>query len=218
MTINDLPILYSFRRCPYAMRVRMALVYCNIQVELREVDLKNKPQDLVLLSPKATVPVLLKSDKSLLDESMDIIFWAMSVHDNDDWSKFTTKQQKIAKLLIIENDTDFKKYLDKYKYSQRFPEHSEHYYRQQGEQFLNKLNDRLLVSEFLIKDSLSYVDIAIAPFIRQFANVDFEWFKQNQYQPLVKWLSRILNSRIFIVAMQKYPVWQSEKKIIFPPY
>ncbi len=213
----NLPVLYSFRRCPYAMRARMALVYCNIQVELREVDLKNKPQDLVLLSPKATVPVLLKADKSLLDESMDIIFWAMSVHDNHDWSKFNTEQQKIAKLLIIENDSDFKKYLDKYKYSQRFPEHSEHSYRQQGEQFLNKLNDRLLVSEFLIKDSLSYVDIAIAPFIRQFANVDFEWFKQSQYQPLVKWLSGILNSPIFMAAMQKYSVWQSgDTKIIFP--
>ncbi|VAW91452.1 Glutathione S-transferase domain protein [hydrothermal vent metagenome] len=212
------PILYSFRRCPYAMRARMALVYSDVQVELREVDLKNKPQELVLLSPKATVPVLLKSDNSLLDESMDIIFWALSVRDNDDWLKLTVEQQKIAALLIQQNDTNFKTWLDKYKYSQRFPEQTESFYRKQGEQFLNELNERLSEFLFLIKDSLSYVDIAVAPFIRQFANVDLSWFQQSQYQHLVKWLDIILNSKLFKTTMQKYPVWQSgNKKILFPP-
>ncbi len=217
MTNADLPILYSFRRCPYAIRARMALVYCDIKVELREVDLNNKPNELIKISSKATVPVLLFRDGCKLEESLDIINWAMSVQDKDRWLVLDKKQKMLANLLINENDTEFKLWLDKYKYSQRFPEYSEIYYRQQGELFLNKLNELLTDQQYLIRNNLTYVDIALAPFIRQFSNVDLDWFRNSKYQFLVPWLENILDSTIFIKTMQKYPVWDiGNKKSIFP--
>ncbi|MFV2059941.1 MAG: glutathione S-transferase N-terminal domain-containing protein, partial [Gammaproteobacteria bacterium] len=172
MSNSDLPVLYSFRRCPYAMRARMALVYSNVKVELREVDLKNKPDAFSAISPKATVPVLFINDDTILDESLDIIHWALKINDSDGWNDLTKDQVNLTELLITENDSSFKTQLDKYKYSQRFPEYSEMQYRLQGEKFLVKLNDLLKNTRYLVKDKLTYADIAIAPFIRQFANVD----------------------------------------------
>jgi len=217
MSNVNLPILYSFRRCPYAMRARMAIVYCGVNVELREVDLKNKPDELIKISPKATVPVLIATNGLLFDESLDIIKWAMLIRDDDGWSDYNIEQNELASNLIEENDNEFKSNLDKYKYSKRFSEYSETHYRQQGETYLSKLNTILMNTPFLIKDKLTYVDIAIAPFIRQFANVDIDWFRGSQYQQLVNWLDEILKSTIFMNTMQKYPVWNSDnEKNIFP--
>ncbi len=217
MTTSNLPILYSFRRCPYAMRARMALVYSDVKVELREVDLKNKPDELLTISPKATVPVLLLNDGTLLEESLDIIQWAISIQDLDGWKNLNTEQAKLAKLLINENDSDFKTQLDKYKYSQRFPEQSEIYYRQQGEKFLTSLNETLENTHYLVKNNLTYADIAIAPFIRQFANVNKDWFVNSEYNLVVQWLDGILESQLFDKTMRKYDVWNKEHdKIIFP--
>jgi glutathione S-transferase len=199
------------------MRARMALVYSDVKVELREVDLKNKPEELIKVSPKATVPVLLIDDEKILDESLDIIFWAMTLSDKDGWNKLNSEQIKIATLLTNENDCNFKIWLDKYKYSQRFPDKSELFYRQQGENFLNKLNEQLKNTLYLVNDKLSYVDIAIAPFIRQFANVDRNWFTNSEYPLLIQWLEGIVNSSFFARAMQKYSVWNvKNEKNIFP--
>jgi len=217
MTDSKYPILYSFRRCPYAMRARMALVSCDIKVELREVDLKNKPEHMISISPKATVPVLIKTDGAVLEESLDIIHWAMSVQYPDAWCVLNENQKLLAKSLISENDTEFKEWLDKYKYAQRFPDDSEEYYQQQGELFLNKLNVILIKNKYLVSQKLSYADITIAPFIRQFANVNFEWFCESRYSRLVEWLDSILNSDIFLTAMQKYPVWKADDEILFFP-
>ncbi len=208
MAKTNLPILYSFRRCPYAMRARMALVYCGIKVELREVDLKNKPKELMLISPKETVPVLITNDGAMLDESLDIIQWAMSIQDRDNWSSLNAEQFTLAQSLITTNDSEFKQHLDHYKYAVRFPEQSEIFYRQQGEVFLNELNLLLGTTHYLITDNLTYVDIAIAPFIRQFANVHIDWFRYSEYHNLVQWLEVILSSDLFIRTMYKYPVWQ----------
>ncbi len=217
MTQINLPILYSFRRCPYAMRARMALVYCGIKVELREVDLKNKPNELMSISPKATVPVLITNDGAMLDESLDIIHWAMSIQDRDNWSSLTDYQVKLAQSLIMNNDSEFKQHLDHYKYAARFPKQSEIFYRQQGEVFLNELNLLLSKTDYLITNNLTYVDIAIAPFIRQFANVDIDWFRDSQYHNLVQWLDVILKSNLFNRAMRKYPVWQTGADLtLFP--
>jgi glutathione S-transferase len=192
-------------------------VYSGAKVELREVVLRNKPEQLIQISPKATVPVLELIDGEILEESLDIIYWAMSLNDNEGWFDLSSHQKEIAESLIAENDSEFKSWLDKYKYSQRFPEESELYYRKQGESFLVKLNDRLKQNDYLISNKLSYVDIAIAPFIRQFANVDRNWLNSSTYQLLVKWLDNILNSSIFIMAMQKYPPWEvANDKVIFP--
>ena len=217
MTVTNLPVLYSFRRCPYAMRARMALVYSDTKIELREVDLKNKPDDFLNVSPKATVPILILNNGVVLEESLDIIYWALSVQDKDGWLVLNENQKKLADLLINENDTEFKLHLDHYKYSKRFPEYSEIHYRQQGEVFLEKLNEILKNTKYLINDKLTLADIAIAPFVRQFSNVDIDWFRNSKYQLLVQWLDDILNSSLFTNAMGKYPVWElNNEKIIFP--
>jgi len=192
------------------MRARMAIAYSGIQVELREVVLKNKPAKLLQISSKGTVPVLLNGEE-VIDESCDIIRWALQQHDPDHWLESHNHP------LISENDNDFKKVLDRYKYADRFPEHSQRYYRTLGETFLQKLELLLTEHRFIYSDQLSYVDIAIFPFIRQFALVDKAWFDQAPYPCLQAWLQTHLNSTLFNRCMQKYQAWQpDDKQVTFP--
>lgn len=200
---STVPTLYSFRRCPYAMRARMALGYCGVTVNTVEVSLKAKPPEMLERSPKGTVPVLVLREK-VLEQSLDIMRWALAQHDPDNWSMTDDLdgQRHIAEL-IVENDSTFKQDLDRYKYAVRYPEFTQDEYRQRGERFLGRLNDLLESRDCLITDRLTLADIAIAPFIRQFCAVDADWFWQSPYPNLQRWLRRVLASELFITAMAK---------------
>ncbi len=196
-------VLYSFLRCPYAMRARLALAYSQQIVEIREVTLKNKPESLLAYSAKATVPVLVLNDETVIDESLDIMQWALSKHDPDNWQENLSQQKE----LIQENDKQFKTYLDHYKYADRHPE-SETYYRERCTDFLNKLENRLQQHNHLFSNHSSLADMAIFPFIRQFAHVDLTWFESSKWHNLQRWLNHHKSSELFNSIMFKYPTWQ----------
>jgi glutathione S-transferase len=196
-------LLYSFRRCPYAMRARMAVAYSGAEVELVEVSLKAKPAEMLKRSPKGTVPVLVLDDE-VLEQSLDIMQWALARNDPDDWSMAfdSAAQQQIAEL-VAENDSTFKTDLDRYKYAVRYPDFTQEEYRARGEVFLSKLEGLLSDRECLISDHLTLADIALAPFVRQFCFVDPDWFWQSPYPRLQGWLKRFLESELFTDAMAK---------------
>ncbi|WP_063655644.1 glutathione S-transferase [Aliivibrio fischeri] len=203
--------LYSFRRCPYAMRARLGIVQSNKTVHLREIILKNKPEAMLQASPKGTVPVLITNKGKIIDESLDIMKWAL------EGSELLLSATNEMFQLIRENDDIFKSWLDKYKYADRYPEYSEIYYREQGELFLNKLEQRLTTSPMLFSKQYSFADLAILPFIRQFAFVDIHWFRQSKYKNLQRWLFQFIESELFNSIMNKYPTWlDSHQEFIFP--
>ena len=193
-------ILYSYRRCPYAMRARMALKYAGIALEIREIELKNKPAHMLKVSPKATVPVLVLSDGTVLEQSLEIMLWALQQQDKDDW---LIADSELTQQLIAENDSIFKQALDKYKYAIRFPEDSAEVYRTQGEVFLQRLEILLIQSQYLLSSQISLADIAIFPFIRQFSGVDTIWFEAAPYPKLKIWLKTLIESELFTNIMQK---------------
>lgn len=203
-----LPILYSFRRCPYAIRARMALKYAGVQVELREIILREKPPQMLAVSSKGTVPVLVLPDGSVLDESYDVMRWALNHHDPDHWCEAALAAE--ANALIDQNDHSFKAHLDRYKYADRYPEHPMEYYRSQGEVFLTGLEKRLTAGEYLFGNSISIADVAIFPFIRQFAFVDKDWFDCVPYPNLQRWLANFLESDTFLSVMEKHAIWSEE--------
>ena len=210
-----LPVLYSFRRCPYAMRARMAVTYAGLKVELREIELKNKPSTMLDLSPKGTVPILVLPDGQVIEESLDIMFWALSKNDPEDWRQIeaaANQKESAANMpdLIAFNDGEFKYWLDKYKYADRHPDHTPEYYRTQTLPFLSRLEELLSQSDFLLGNSISLADVAIMPFIRQFASVDSNWFAQINYPLLQQWLKAFLDSNLFSRIMQKYKPWQAQ--------
>lgn len=195
---TTLPILYSFRRCPYAMRARFALHIAKIPYEHREISLKNKPLEMLEISPKGTVPVLLLADGKIIEESLDIMIWAMGAHLSPEDSE-----------LITQNDTSFKRALDRYKYPGRYPEEEGVNYRDHCVLFLEKLESRL--NPFLSGDTPTLVDMALFPFIRQFSSVDPEWFEVQPYPHLIKWLDYFMSSELYEQVMQKHPLWEGEK-------
>lgn len=192
-------LLYSFRRCPYAMRARLALRYCGVPVRIIEVSLKAKPAEMLALSPKGTVPVL-SVDGAVIDESLAVMQWALVRHDPDDW---LLQGDPAVLELIAENDHGFKYQLDRYKYAERYPEQPMEAYRAAGEVFLRKLEQLLAQREYLLADHPSLADMALAPFVRQFAHVDREWFAGAPYPRLQRWLEWFLNSPLFIRVMAK---------------
>ncbi|MAY42050.1 MULTISPECIES: glutathione S-transferase [unclassified Neptuniibacter] len=201
------PILYSFRRCPYAMRARLAIAYSQVSVELREIVLRNKPQSMLNISPKGTVPVLLLTDGTVIDESIDIMRWVLSQNDPDCW--YGAQYVAAIDKLIDENDTVFKPCLDRYKYADRYPEHSQEYYRSQCEQWFVKLNDLLGSNDgYLLTNQPTLADMALFPFIRQCAHVDLEWFEATSYEHLQCWLADLKSSALFSSSMTKYPAWK----------
>jgi glutathione S-transferase len=197
------PTLYSFRRCPYAMRARMAVRYSGCTVETVEVSLKDKPLEMLERSPKGTVPVLVLEDR-VLEQSLDIMRWALAQHDPNEWSMADNAAavRDIADL-ITRNDGEFKTSLDRYKYAVRYPEFSQVEYRQRGEVFLSELEDLLQQRDYLVADHLTLADVALAPFVRQFCYVDPDWFWQSPYPKLRAWLQRFLDSELFIQVMRK---------------
>lgn len=197
------PVLYSFRRCPYAMRARMALRYAGCDVHIEEVSLKAKPPKMLERSPKGTVPVLILGD-SVLEQSLDIMHWALAQNDPDDWLKITDGDaRRQIQALIEETDHVFKTHLDRYKYFVRHPAHPQVHYRQQAEAFLKKLEDRLQQGDFLVGGHLTLADTALAPFIRQFSAVEPEWFADSPYPKLRGWLQRFMESALFKAVMAK---------------
>lgn len=208
MTRNNLPVLYSFRRCPYAMRARLAIAGSGISVELREVVLRDKPAEMLKVSPKGTVPVLVLPDGQVIDESLDIINWALGHNDPDNWLLTSTPDKAaLARQLIDKNDQRFKSSLDQYKYFDRFPERSQTDYRSDCEKSLTVLESILAQQKYLIGDHCSVADIAIFPFIRQFAHVDREWFFTADYPNLQAWLTGFIDLPLFEGIMHKYPRW-----------
>ena len=212
------PVLYSFRRCPYAMRARMALASSGIRVELREVVLRDMPASLLACSPKATVPVLLLPDGRVIDESRDIIAWALAENDPQQWLPAGGEgAQRALDRLIDENDYSFKQHLDHYKYADRHPQHPASVYRAGGEQFLQQLERRLQRHGWLQGERMGVADVAIFPFVRQFALVDRPWFDRRPYPRLHAWLNTFLDSALFVEVMKKYPQWQEgDTMTLFP--
>ena len=200
------PILYSFRRCPYAMRARMSLLKSGVEVELREVILRDRPEHMMEISPKGTVPVLLLPDGTVIEESLDIMLWSL----DESWLAGDWKD------LIDVNDGDFKYHLDRYKYNNRYEnvlsseEHREH-----AVSILGTYEERLSKQAYLCGDSISLADIALSPFVRQFANTDRTWFDQLPLPYLLKWLEGILESNLFKACMVKHKQWQEGKEPVF---
>ncbi|MDH5388229.1 MAG: glutathione S-transferase [Gammaproteobacteria bacterium] len=214
------PILYSFRRCPYAMRARLALKYAGVNVELREVDLNEPPEALIKISKNATVPVLHLPDGNVIDESWDIVQWAVRQNDPDLWLGENDQFLIESNMLLETNDYSFKQDLDRYKYADRYPEQPMEHYRQQGEEFLQELEDQLNQTDFLLSNAISIADIGIFPFIRQFAMVDQQWFDQAPYPKLRNWLNYFIDSdgsqpHLFLAVMKKYDIWKQGDSGIF---
>ncbi|MCM2462680.1 glutathione S-transferase [Pseudomonas sp. LARHCG127] len=195
--------LYSFRRCPYAMRARMALRYSAVEVAIVEVSLKAKPAEMLALSSKGTVPVL-QVDSRVIDESLEIMGWALDLHDPQDWRlRDDPEGQALTAALVEENDRVFKLHLNRYKYPERHPEYSKEHYRSEGENYLRRLEALLEARPFLAAEHPSLADVAVLPFIRQFAHVDRDWFAQAPYPRLQDWLQGLLESELFVAIMAK---------------
>ena len=213
-------ILYSFRRCPYAIRVRWALLICEIKVEIREVDLKNKPIEFMNKSSSKTVPILIKKNNEVIEESLDIIIWALSESEKENIKKFYNPKNKEEEILeiISENDHSFKYHLDRFKYSARFNFREEDYHFLEATKFINKWNKILTNNRWIIGDKPSIADWCIWPFVRQF-KIACESKKKTNYfnDPIKEWLGYFENHQHFKKLMHKYDQWEvSTKKDYFP--
>lgn len=202
-----LPVLYSFRRCPYAIRARLALRHAGIAVELREVVLRHKPAEMLAISPKGTVPVLQLPDGRVIDESVDIMHWALGQNDPDGWLAQGEAEEQAALIALI--DTDFKPLLDRYKYSERFPEKSAAEWRAAAADCLAPLENVLTHHDYLFSNTPSLADAAIFPFVRQFAGVDAEAFGRLRLPRLRDWLDVWLVSPLFEAVMIKHAPWRA---------
>ena len=199
-----LPILYSFRRCPYAMRARMALVVAGQSVELREVSLKAKPDALIAASSKATVPVLVLADGTVIDESLDIMRWALTQADPEGWLKPGAAMDP----LIAANDGPFKYHLDRTKYPGRHDDGNAAQHRAAAISLLRPLEAQLSERLYLFSETASLADVALFPFIRQFARIDGIRLSGDALPHIERWLSAWEASPLFERAMVKTPLWQ----------
>lgn len=193
------PILYSFRRCPYAIRARLAIAKAGVDVELREVVLRDKPAAFLDVSPSATVPCLVTRD-GVLDESYDVMRWALAAHDPDGWLDMPDSAQD----WIDRADGPFKDALDRTKYAPRYPGDDPEENRAKASAFLTDLDAQI---DTWIFDRPTMTDFAILPFVRQFAFIDKAWFDAQPWPNLQAWLERFLASDQFQGVMQKYPQW-----------
>ncbi|MEW4468556.1 glutathione S-transferase [Parasphingorhabdus sp. JC815] len=206
--MNKAPILYSFRRCPYAMRARMALFISKTPVRLREVVLRDKPEEMIAVSPKATVPVLVDDSvdgDGVVDESLSIMHWALERSDPQNW----LEDKEASAALIAEADSDFKDNLDRYKYPTRYENVDPIAHRSAGLEFLVKLDKCIAQQGQLLGKEPRLADYAIFPFIRQFANNDRNWFDAQPIAALQTWLAAHLDSDLFSAVMKKYPQWKT---------
>lgn len=210
--MSSYPFLYSFRRCPYAMRARLGILFAQQQVELREVVLKNKPPQMLAISPKGTVPVFQLTDGSVIEESREIMVWALEQNDPQNLLDEVLRTQ--ADEFIDQNDNEFKYWLDRYKYADRHPQMSQADYRQKGEVFLQQLEDLLSQNRYLLGNEISVADIGVMPFVRQFAHVDREVFYNLHYPNLQRWLQNWLEHPLFVQAMTKFKPWEEGDELV----
>ncbi|MBT8455752.1 MAG: glutathione S-transferase [Rhodobacteraceae bacterium] len=196
------PILWSFRRCPYAMRARLAIHVAGIAIDHREILLRDKPALFVETSPKATVPVMVDQGR-VIEESLDVMLWALDQNDPEGW----LEMPGFGFDLIAENDGPFKTALDRYKYHTRHADADIEAERQKAGLFLHKLNRMLEGRPYLFGDAPRLADMAILPFLRQFANTDRAWFDDQPWPDLRDWLDRFLASPRFAAIMAKHPLW-----------
>ena len=202
--MRDSPILYSFRRCPYAMRARMALLTSGKIYTHREVLLRDKPAAMLAASPKGTVPILVLADGTVIDESIDIMHWTLSQHDPEDWlPRADTK-------LVAKFDSVFKHHLDRYKYAARYEVDPLHH-RAAGLAMLAELDERLKEQDYLDGATRGFSDIALFPFVRQFAGVDAQWFAVNAPKRVCEWLAILVASELFEQAMVKIAPWSARQ-------
>jgi glutathione S-transferase len=197
----SLPVLYSYRRCPYAMRARMALKMAEIDVEIREISLRKKPAHMLQASPKGTVPILVLPGGKVIDQSLEIMHWAFKDHALQ--ANMHEAPRASIFELISENDIAFKRALDAYKYPERYSNKTQIQHRADGEIFLQKLENFLQDNLYLFSDSPSLADIAIFPFVRQFSAVDATWFDVSPYPKLNVWLRMMVKSELFTSIMEK---------------
>ena len=203
------PILYSFRRCPYAMRGRMALDAAEISVEHREILLKDKPAEMLDASPKGTVPVVVLPDGHVIEESLDVMLWALDQNDPENWLTPPSGDRTEMEALIAANDGPFKHHLDRYKYATRYEGAVSSEHRAAASEHLEGLEDRLSRSSQLFGDAPCLADIALFPFVRQFANTDRDWFDAQPWPNLQRWLDGHLTSDRFARIMQKHDLFVS---------
>jgi glutathione S-transferase len=213
-----LPILYSFRRCPYAMRARLALEAGAIEVELREIFLRDKAPELLVASEKATVPVMVLGDGTVLEESLDVMRWALDTSDAGETLTPDQGNMRDAIALIERMDATFKPHLDAYKYLYRSDQLGAFEARDKALPFLYELDEMLAGQDYLMGQKRSVADIGVAPFVRQFAHVDRDWFYAQGWENLKPWLKVFLESDAFLRIMKKYPKWVAGDDVtVFPP-
>lgn len=202
--MQPLPILYSFRRCPYAMRARMALIQSGVTYEHREILLRDKPSAMLAASPKGTVPVLVLSDGRVIDESLDVMRWALGQNDPESW------MSDADMALVVRFDATFKHHLDRYKYHSRYGEDPLSH-RAAGFALLAELDAQLTLTDFLGGTKRSFADIAIFPFVRQFAAVDSAWFDACGPDGVRRWLAVLIGTDLFEQAMVRHPLWVEDR-------
>ena len=203
----NLPILYSFRRCPYAMRARMALILASKECELREITLKNKPDEMLQISAKGTVPVLELPSK-VLEESLDIISWAMEPHPKSIYI-LSTEEKFLSEILIQLFDSKFKYHLDRYKYASRYETNSSEH-QEECKNILEKLDSKIKSSPWIFGEKVSLLDISILPFIRQCKIANPEWFFEQNFKKVIALLNFFEASNLFIHAMKKFDLWDPQ--------
>lgn len=213
-----LPILYSLQNCPYAIRARIGLLLAKQTVYLRAIKMNSKPSEMIEVSPKATVPVLVLNDLSVIEESLDIMIWALKKNDPSNLLYRENPEIFPEMLNIIDTiDNDFVDILKKYKCASRYHDNTEIEHRQRCEVFISMLEIRLSHNDFLMGATASLVDYAVLPFIRQFARVDRKWFVNAPYPNLQRWLSLHLNQALFTRVMAKYPLWlERREECVYP--
>tara|TARA_Y100001970_G_scaffold292736_1_gene435528 strand:- start:1440 stop:2099 length:660 start_codon:yes stop_codon:yes gene_type:complete len=213
-------ILYSFRRCPFAIRVRWALLICEIKVELREIDLKNKPLDFLNISSSKTVPILIKKNNEIIEESLEIVLWALSKSKKKNLTSIYIPEKKKETIFrtIYENDNKFKYHLDRFKYSARFNSNEEENHFSEANKFIKKWNKLLTDNKYLFGEKPTIADWCIWPFVRQFKIACESKKKKNYFDsPILKWAEHFENHKDFKYLMHKYDLWEtSAKKNYFP--
>ena len=206
---ND--ILYSFRRCPYAIRVRWALLICQIKVEIREIDLKNKPLDFLNKSKTKTVPILIKKNNEVIEESLEIILWALAELKNENIKKIYFPDSKREDIIgiINENDNEFKYHLDRFKYATRYQNINEAFHFTEAFKFIERWNKLLAENKYFFGDNPTIADWCIWPFVRQFKIACDSQKRTNYFEPPIKsWLDSFENNIRFKSLMYKYKLWK----------
>tara|TARA_B100000768_G_scaffold173530_1_gene182895 strand:- start:275 stop:940 length:666 start_codon:yes stop_codon:yes gene_type:complete len=210
-----MPVLYSFRRCPYAMRARMAIILASAECELREVLLKNKPEEMLRISPKGTVPVLTFNNE-VIDESMDIINWALQ-KDSSKFLSYSSAESKLSNYFIELFDKKFKYHLDRYKYASRYEKTADDH-QIECLNILIKLNKSIKAKPWIFGNTISLLDISILPFIRQCKIANPDWFQAQDFKKVMNLLDYFVSSNLYHVAMEKFDEWNPEDPqiVIFP--